>query len=411
MSLLLTIYHLPLELNTVVYLKKLKLVNYRNYESFEGNFDHLKTIIIGQNAQGKTNILEAINILATAQSDRAEKDNDLVFWNKEHALIFATIQTNTGIGRDQSLLEIALQINPSGRRKLKINDVTKKAPQADLLGNFFAVMFSCDDLYLIKGSPSVRRNWLDSVIFQLDSKYHRIMQDYQKSVTQKNALLKSAKETGIPRKALKEQLEIWNEQIINSGSEIINTRLHFIEEIKPIAKDFQSNISRHIENLDLIYKCTIQIADSVIARSVSNDKEALQLLFKQSLEKSFEEELGRGQSVIGPHRDDLIFLINEKEAKSFASQGQQRSIVLAIKLAELKIIEKRKNEIPVLLLDDVFAELDESRQDFLLHNLPENIQTFLTTTHISNIQKEFLKGAQILEIKNGQVIENAGRRI
>lgn len=380
-------------------LNKLKLVNYRNYENFEGNFDHLKTIIIGQNAQGKTNILEAINILATAQSDRAEKDSDLVLWNKEHALIFAMIQTK------DSELEIALQINPSGRRKLKINDVTKKAPQADLLGKFFSVMFSCDDLYLVKGSPSNRRSWLDSVIFQLDSKYHRTMQNYQKSVTQKNALLKSARETGLSKKSLKEQLEVWNDQIINSGSEIISTRLNFTEEIKPIAKEFQDNISKHTENLDLVYKSTIQTSDNVIA--ACNDKEALQFLFKQSLEKSFEEELGRSQSVIGPHRDDLTFLINGKEAKSFASQGQQRSIVLAVKLAELKVIEKRKDEIPVLLLDDVFAELDESRQDFLLHNLPENIQTFLTTTHISNIQKEFLKGAQILEIKNGKVTEMA----
>ena len=363
--------------------------------AFEGKFDHLKTIILGQNAQGKTNILEAINLLATAQSDRAERDSNLVFWDKEHALIFAGIQTK------YSELEIALQINSSGRRKLKINDVAKKAPQADLLGNFFALMFSCDDLYLIKGSPSDRRGWLDSVIFQLDSKYHKTMQDYQKSVTQKNALLKNARETGTQKKALKEQLEIWNEQIINAGSEIISTRLNFIQEIKPIAKDFQDNISRHTENLDLIYKSTVPNESEV------PEPGFLREIFKNAIEKSFEEELGRGQSVIGPHRDDLIFLINEKEARSFASQGQQRSIVLAIKLAELKIIEKRKNEIPVLLLDDVFAELDESRQDFLLHNLPKNMQTFLTTTHLSNIQKEFLKGAQIFEIKNGQVIESA----
>ncbi len=382
-------------------LKKLKLVNYRNYENFEGNFAHLKTIIIGQNAQGKTNILEAINILATSQSYRAEKDSDLVLWNKEHALIFATIQTvERGQTQDLPLLEIALQINPSGKRKLKINDVTKKAPQADLLGNFFSVMFSCDDLYLIKGSPSIRRAWLDSVIFQLDSKYHRTMQGYQKSVTQKNALLKSARETGISKKTLKEQLEIWNEQIINSGSEIISTRLDFIEDIKPIAKEFQDNISRHTENLDLIYKSTIS-KESEVAQP-----RLLREIFKKALDNSFEEECARGQSVIGPHRDDLTFLINEKEAKSFASQGQQRSIVLAIKLAELKVIENRKGEVPVLLLDDVFAELDESRQDFLLHNLPENIQIFLTTTHISNLQKEFLKGAQILEIENGKVIEN-----
>ncbi len=374
-------------------LKRLKLVNYRNYISFEHEFNNLKTIIIGQNAQGKSNILEAVNILATSQSDRAEKDSDLVFWNKEHALIFANIETM------DAELNIALQINPTGRRQLKINDVPKRAPQADLVGNFFAVMFSCDDLYLIKGSPSIRRSWLDSILFQLDKKYHKTLLDYQKSITQKNALLKQSHEAMLSRKALKEQLDVWNTQISNFGTDIIFTRLNFIDEIKPIAKDFQSKISKDTEILDIIYKSTI------LQSSVSSRQDLL-ALFKAALDKSFEEELMRGQSLIGPHRDDAVFMINEKEAKSFASQGQQRSTILSIKLAELKIIEKRKEEIPVLLLDDVFAELDENRQDFLLHNLPTNIQTFLTTTHISDIQKEFLKDAQIIEIQNGQVLQS-----
>lgn len=372
-----------------MFLKKLKLANFRNYVNFEQEFNHLKTIIIGQNAQGKSNILEAVNILATSESSRAEKDSDLVLWNKEYALIFASIKTASDD------LEIALQINPTGRRKLKINGVSKRAPQADLVGNFFSVMFSCDDLYLIKGSPSIRRRWLDSILFQLDLKYHKTLQEYQKSIAQKNALLKKALEEGMPRKNLLEQLEIWNEQIINSGTEVTSSRLNFTCEIKPIASLFLANISKHTEDLNLIYKSTI---------FEEQDRENIKKTFKISLKEALEEELTRGQSIVGPHRDDLIFLINNKDAKSFASQGQQRSIVLALKLAELKIIEERKGEIPVLLLDDVFAELDESRQDFLLHNLPENIQTFLTTTHISDIQKEFLKGAQILEIKNGCVL-------
>ena len=375
-----------------MFLKKLKLTNYRNYLNFDESFNHLKTIIVGQNAQGKSNILEAINILATSESNRAEKDNDLVYWNKEYAIIFATIEE--GKGPESGLLEIALQINPTGRRKLKINGVAKKAPQADLVGNFFSVMFSCDDLYLIKGSPSIRRRWLDSILFQLDTKYHRLLLDYQKSVTQKNALLKSASERGISLTKLKPELEIWNEKIINSGNEIISIRLDFIEEIKPIAKKFLFDISKGTEALDLIYQSTIGDVRAI---------HELPHLFKKSLEEVSVEEYARGQSVIGPHRDDVEFLINDKAAKSYASQGQQRSIVLTLKLAELKIIEKRKGEIPVLLLDDVFAELDESRQDFLLHNLPENIQTFITTTHLSNVQKEFLKSAQLLEVKNGKV--------
>ena len=405
-------------------LKKLKLTNFRNYLDFEEGFHHLKTIIIGQNAQGKSNILEAINILATSQSDRAEKDSNLVYWNKEYALIFANIKTK------EDDLDIALQINSTGRRKLKMNGVAKKAPQADLVGNFFSVMFSCDDLYLIKGSPSIRRNWIDNVLFQLDTKYHKALQNYQKSVVQKNALLKKAQEGNLSRKALKEQLDIWNEQILNFGTEVIYTRINFIADLQPIAKDFQDRISKQTEDLDMIYKSTIQnlaLSTQLSAISTETEKQetgdkkqetedkkimphasclnpqSLRESFKQALDKSFDEELARGQSVIGPHRDDLIFLINKKEAKSFASQGQQRSFVLSIKLAELQIIENRKGEIPVLLLDHVFAELDESRQDFLLHNLPKNIQIFLTTTHLSDVQKEFLQEAQILEVEAGKI--------
>lgn len=373
-------------------LRKLKLTNFRNYIDFEQDFNHIKTIIIGQNAQGKSNILEAISILATSESERATKDSDLILWNKEYALIFADIKTK------DSDLEIALQINSTGRRRLKVNGIAKKAPQADLLGNFFAVMFSCDDLYIIKGSPSSRRRWLDSILFQLNSKYHKSLNSYQKSITQKNALLKKAQETSMPRKELEEQLAIWNEQIINLGTEIISARVNFINELEIIAKRFLNKISKGTEELGLVYQSTVQ-------SNASHEPSKIKELFKSALKESFNEEAGRGQSIIGPHRDDLSFLINEKDAKSFASQGQQRSIILSIKLSELKIIEKSRGEIPVLLLDDVLAELDESRQDFLLHNLPENIQTFLTTTHISDIQKEFLENAQILNIEGGKVLQ------
>src|SRR3989338_6165469 len=206
-------------------LRRLKLENFRNYLEFDQGFNQLKTIIIGQNAQGKSNILEAINLLASSESARATRDSDLIYWNKSYALIFADIE------KKEDNLQIALQINTTGRRKLKINNVFKKAPQADLIGNFFCVMFSADDLYLIKGSPSIRRRWLDSVLFQLESKYHKCLNDYQKSVTQKNALLKRAHEIGISKKELKEQLDIWNEQVINYGTEIISTRINLIDEL------------------------------------------------------------------------------------------------------------------------------------------------------------------------------------
>lgn len=381
-----------------MFLKNLKLTNFRNYEDLDQEFNHLKTIIIGQNAQGKSNILEAINILAKSSSDRASKDHDLILWGKSFALINAQVE------KKEDTLDIKLQINPQGRRKLKINGVAKKAPHADLVGNFFTVMFSADDMYLIKGSPSLRRKWIDSNLIQLNSKYSKFFHDYQNSVSQKNALLKNAFEVGMSKKELKDQLEIWNEQIVNSGSELISMRLEYLSNIEIVAKEFLNNISKNSEKLELKYYATI---DKDL-KTISHESSAISLkrisdTFQKSIEEAFDEELRRGASVIGPHRDDVIFLTNKKDAHSFASQGQQRSITLALKLAELKVIEDKKKETPVLLLDDVFAELDESRQDFLLHNLPKNIQIFITTTHISELQKELLTNAQILKIENGHV--------
>lgn len=377
-----------------MFLKKLKLVNFRNYADFEQNFNSLKNIIIGQNAQGKSNILEAINIIATSESPKAERDSELILFGRDHAVIYARIESKKPEN------EIALQINSGGRRQLKINGVTKKAPQADLLGNFLAVMFSCDDIYLIKGSPSNRRRWLDLILFQLDTKYHKTLVGYQKNITQKNALLKKAQEEGIPKKNLKDELEIWNEQIIKAGSEIILSRINFLDKLEEPGSDFLNKMSKQSEKLELTYSSTIQGLERTPNKTKINE------LFKTSIKNAFDEELVRGQSVIGPHRDDIEFLINKKDAKAFASQGQQRSIILAIKLAELKVIEKIKDDVPVLLLDDVFAELDEIRQDFLLHNLRVDMQTFLTTTHMTDIQKKFLKDAIIYEIKDGKIYLN-----
>lgn len=373
-------------------LKRLKLTNFRNLESFDQEFNCLKTIIIGQNAQGKSNILEAINILARSSSDRASKDSELIYFNSEYALINAFIKDK------EDDLEISLQLSLKGRRKLKINGVAKRAPQADLIGNFFTVMFSSDDLYLLKGSPSIRRKWIDSNLIQLKSNYNKHFHAYQKAVAQKNALLKNAFESGMSKSELKDQLEVWNEQIVNSGTEILKMRFEYLDEITEVAMSFLKDISRQKENLKLEYLSTI-FSDQKISKDISLIKRT----FEDKQQELFEDEFRRGQALIGPHRDDLIILINHKEAKSFASQGQQRSIILSLKLSELKVIEQRKGKIPVLLLDDVFAELDESRQDFLLHHLPQGIQTFITTTHISDIQKELLENALVLKIEKGKL--------
>lgn len=380
-----------------MFLKELRLTSFRNYQDFHHVFDKLKTIIIGPNAQGKSNILEAINILACSKSARAQKDNDLISWGNEYSIIFAKISTT------EQELEIALLINPSGKRRLKINGVAKKAPQADLLGNFFNVIFSCEDLYLIKGSPSIRRDWMDSLLLQIEPTYNKHLKAYEKSISQKNALFKKSFEMNLSQRELKNQLDIWNESIISSGTEIISSRINLMLDILPVAQKFQKDISQNTENLNLTY--VTNIFKSIPGNTLSYSRGEIKDYFIKALELSFPEEYARGQSVIGPHRDDILFSLNEKDAKSFASQGQQRSIILALKLSEVKLIEQRKNEVPVLLLDDVFAELDTKRQDFLLHNLPENIQTIITTTHISDLQSDLLKNANVIKIEGGKKIE------
>ncbi|MBI1858918.1 MAG: DNA replication/repair protein RecF [Candidatus Melainabacteria bacterium] len=375
-------------------LKRLKLTNFRNIEHFEEDFNTLKIIILGQNAQGKSNILEAVNILAKSSSDRALRDNELINFNKEFALINSDIKTS------DDDIEISLQINTTGRRKLKINGVSKKAPQADLIGNFFTVMFAADDLYLIKGSPSLRRKWLDSNLTQLSKIYHNHFATYQKSITQKNALLKSAFESGMSRKSLQEQLSIWNKQIIEYGAEILLQRVDYVNKIESFAKQFLNDMSSGNETLQLNYFSKI-FSDTPYVPDV----EKIKAMFEDSINNSFDEELARGQALVGPHRDDVLIQINDKEARAFASQGQQRSIILSLKLAELKAVEILKNEVPVLLLDDVFAELDESRQNFLLHNLPEGIQTFITTTHISDLQHDLLENALVLKVEKGKIVK------
>lgn len=254
------------------------------------------------------------------------------------------------------------------------------------------VLFSTADLLLLRGNPSDRRDWLDRAISQIYPAYDERLSKYDKIRIQKNNLLKDYLKTGTLNDTL---LDVYNEQLVITGSNIIFLRKKFLKEIERTACEKHRIISE-TEDLRIEYDCSFL--------SGQTDLEEIASLFHQSLEERKNEELRRGQACVGPHRDDIIFYINNNEAVKFASQGQQRTIVLSLKLSELDMITAKTGDEPILLLDDVLAELDDLRQNYLLKSINPNTQTIITSVDTILFEDEFLKDVKIYKIENGCVL-------
>lgn len=373
-----------------MFLKKLKLNNFRNYESLNLVFDAKKTLFTGQNAQGKTNILEAIYYLSGLSSKRAQKDAELILWEKDFCRIQSEILKND-IEIEQEIL-----INPPNKKTLKLNGI-KKNKSSDFLGNLIAVNFCVDDLMLLRGAPVDRRSWIDDCIARLYPGYQERLQKYNKIRSHRNNLLKSLRGQSFSE----DTMSVWDEQLVISGSNIIFLRLKYLKEIEEIVRE-KYNIIAPEENLSLIYNSTIFGAITDFAQYST---EEIAQNFKEKIKEIKEEELIRAKTLIGAHRDDIEFFINEKSALNFASQGQQRTIVLSLKLAEIDIIRQKTDDTPLLLLDDVLAELDTSRQNFLLKSIENDIQTIITSTNSHGFEPKFLEGVKIYHVKKGEVFE------
>ncbi len=373
-----------------MFLKKLKLNNFRNYESLDLNFDTEKTLLVGQNAQGKTNILEAVYYLSGLSSKRAQKDAELVFWDHNFCRIDAEILKN------DIDIELEVLINPPNKKVLKLNGI-KKNKAADFLGNLIAVNFCVDDLMLLRGAPVDRRNWIDDCISRLYPGYQERLQKYNKIRSHRNNLLKNLRGQVFSE----DILSVWDEQLIVSGSNLVYLRLKYLNEIKDIVRK-KYNIIAKDEELNIVYNSTIfgEITDF---SQYSSDEIAQNFKLKQ--EEVKQEEIIRAKTLIGPHRDDIDFFINNKSALNFASQGQQRTIVLSLKLAEIDIIKQKKDDTPILLLDDVLAELDKTRQNFLLKSIESDIQTIITSTDSHGFEPKFLEGVKIYHVKKGEIFE------
>ncbi len=365
-------------------LRDLKLTNYRNCKDLCLDLYGNKILIIGKNAQGKTNILESIYFLSTLKSPRTSNNLELINFGAEKAEI------NCNMIKADTDVELDFSYSTEKKREIALNKV--KTTPKNFKSVLKTVLFSTADLLLLRGNPSDRRDWLDRAISQIYPAYDERLSKYDKIRIQKNNLLKEYLKTGNTNDTL---LDVYNEQLVITGSNIIYLRKKFLKEIEKIAKEKHRIISE-TENLKIEYDCSFLNGEFELEDIASS--------FKNSLDERRIEEMRRGQACVGPHRDDIIFYINDSEATKFASQGQQRTIVLALKLSELDIITSKTGDEPVLLLDDVLAELDDIRQNYLLKSINENTQTIITSVDTVLFEDEFLKDVKIYKIEAGKVI-------
>ena len=362
----------------------LELTNYRNCKEIYLNFDSDKILIIGKNAQGKTNILESIYFLSTLKSPRTSNNTDLINFHADK------VNVRANIVKSDIDVELEYVYTKDKKRELKVNNL--KTTPKNFKSVLKTVLFSTNDLLLLRGNPSDRRDWLDRAISQIYPVYDERLLKYDKIRIQKNNCLKDYLKTGNLNKTL---LDVYNEQLAVSGSNIIYLRLRFLKEIEKIASEKHRIISE-TEQLKMKYYNSF-LSDETAVEDILEK-------FNVALEEHRQEELRRGQACVGPHRDDVIFYINENDASKFASQGQQRTVVLALKLSELDIITAKTGDEPILLLDDVLAELDDIRQNYLLKSINSKTQTIITSVDTLLFEDEFLKGVKIYNIENGMIV-------
>ncbi len=364
-------------------LRDLKLTNYRNCKNLELELDFNKVLIIGKNAQGKTNILESIYFLSSLKTPRTANNIELINFEKE------STEINCNLIKSDTDIELDFSYSKEKKRELALNKV--KTTPKNFKSVLKTVLFSTQDLLLLRGNPSDRRDWLDRAILQIYPAYDERLSKYDKIRIQKNNLLKEYLRTGNLNNTL---LDVYNEQLVITGSNIIYLRKKFLKEIESIASQKHHTISK-TETLNIEYDCSF-LSDEI-------GLEQIKTAFETSLEERKTEEMRRGQACVGPHRDDIIFYINNNDASKFASQGQQRTVVLALKLSELDMITQKTGDEPILLLDDVLAELDDLRQNYLLKSINPNIQTIITSVDTLLFDDEFLNGVKIYKINNGSL--------
>ncbi len=357
-----------------MYIDKLIAENFRNLKNVKIDFDKNVNIFYGDNAQGKTSILEGIYFCATGRSHKTHIDKDVINFEENEAHLEVFVRNDTFYDK------IDAHLKKNMKKWIAVNNIPVRKI-GELFGSLHIVLFAPENLQLIKAGPSERRRFIDLEMCQLSRVYYYDLRQYHKILKQRNNLLKEIQKD----KSLKDTLFPWDIQLVQFGGKIIRQRQSFVDNISEIAAKVYSKITSEKENLEIIYKPSVSTSD-----------------FEKKVKKNIDRDIFYGTTSTGPHKDDISFLINGFDAKDYGSQGQQRCAVLSSKLAEIEIIKNEKNTEPVLLLDDVLSELDEKRQAFLLESI-KDIQVIITCTGVSDIVEKYGTKARIFFVEDGRV--------
>ena len=368
-----------------MYLKNIKLKNFRNYDELFLNLSPGINILYGDNAQGKTNILESIYFLALTKSHRSLNDLTLIKNNEN----FSLLSTSCVVNENETNLEIS--ISDKGKKLKQDNNLVKII--GEYVSNLKVIIFFPEDLDLIKSSPDIRRHYINTQISQLDKNYFKILSEYNKLLKIRNNLLKEYLKINYIDN---NYLDIITNYIVEKSCYIYFYRNKYIKKINM----YINNIFKDISGFD---NFRIEYKNNFIINSFElND---LKEIIREKFNNILEIEKKAGTTLVGPHRDDIEFYLNDKNLKQFGSQGQQRMAVLSLKLSEIEIFKKYNNDNPILLLDDVFSELDDKKKNALLKYISNDIQTIITTTELSNLDKTIINQAKLIHISAGKVIE------
>jgi DNA replication and repair protein RecF len=405
-----------------VRLNYLSLSNFRNYVRLELNLPDQLTVIQGANAQGKTNLLEAIHLLATGRSPRAVAERELINWLAcEGPLPYARLQGEIGEGKSIQKLELVLELaangmgnGPTVRKQVRINDVPKRG--LDLVGRLRVVLFLPEDISLVAGAPAERRRYLDIALCQIAPSYCRALGEYNRILSQRNALLRRLRELG----GDPGQLAFWDTQMAEHGSVLTHRRSQAIHMLDGIAAERHAALTGRAERLHLTYLPSPDPGlspDNQLRRGSAGKqlitetrptyhaiaREALRDRFLDGLHRTRDREIAAGASLLGPHRDDMTFAVDGRDLRTYGSRGQQRTGALALKLAEVQMMLEVTGESPLLLLDDVMSELDATRRRALLDALAGAAQAIVTTTDWGDFASESISQAHRLQVERGSL--------
>ena len=355
-------------------IKSLKLKNYRNYDLLKLDFDDAANIFYGDNAQGKTNILEAVYLSGTTKSHRGTKDRDLIQFGNEESHIEAVVEKK-GIE-----YQLDMHLKKNSPKGIAVNKIPLRKA-SELFGIINFVFFSPEDLNIIKDGPSERRRFIDMELSQLDRVYLSDLYNYNRIVNQRNHLLKDMGNSG----KIADTLDIWDLQLVQYGNKIIERRKEFIKQVNEIISFIHKKLTGSREDIQVIYE-------------PSNGSLALE----QALIKNRDRDLRIKSTSVGPHRDDICLLAGDLDIRRFGSQGQQRTAALSLKLSEIELVKQAINDTPVLLLDDVLSELDKHRQNYLLDSI-NDIQTLITCTGVEDFVNHRFSINKVFHVHEGQV--------